>query len=475
MKLAIVGGGPSAFYVASRLLSRSSNPKLGVHVFDRLWAPHGLVRYGVAPDHPEVKNCTHKFDAVAADPRFRFFGNVNVGVPRPPGFEHAVQVPIADIYNTYSHLLFATGCTVPARHGALGPGSPFCMPALSFVHWYTQHPSAPPAPPLDQLEHVTLIGNGNVALDVARMLLAPPAHLAKYDVPAPVLAALARSAVRHVSIVARRGPLQAAFTAKELRELTNLPDVAMVPLDPALLAVPPGTVPARQQARVLQLLAQGSRANVATARKTWALEFFKAPTGVEADPAGGARLQLVHTALDGEGRAVQGEPAPPLRTSLVLPSLGFRAEPDAPFFDAATGHLRAEGGRVLGADGRGVRGVYASGWAAMGARGVLAATMMDAYGVADRMLADTEARGEASLGPPTGVEADGGAEPLMNPTPADGLPPAVVQAGCSAGRVVEYPQWKSVDEEEVRRGAALGKERERMQWPAAGKFLWGDD
>ncbi|KAJ7116035.1 ferredoxin adrenodoxin reductase [Mycena epipterygia] len=461
MKVAIVGGGPSAFYVASRLLSGMGDAReLRVHVFDRLWAPHGLVRYGVAPDHPEVKNCTNKFDQVAHDTRFRFFGNVNVATPKPVGLDHAVQLPLADIAAHYSHLVFATGCTLPALHTAL-PSSPWCLPALSFVHWYTQHPSAPPPPPLHTLDHVSLIGNGNVALDIARILLTPPALLEKSDVPQPVLAELARSTVKHVDIIARRGPLQAAFTTKELRELINLPETTMAPLDPALLAIPPGTVPTRPQARTLQLLAQGSRTAAAAARRTWALHFYKSPVALEPPD----HLLLVHTTLDADGRAVPvSDPPERLRTSLVVPSLGFHAEPGAPFFDPARGHLRAEKGRVIGEEGKAVRGVYASGWAATGARGVLASTMMDAYAVADAVIQDAGAgAGELAV--------DAIDELAMNAAPADELPPPLVREACAAGRVVEYADWKKVDEEEVRRGAVLGKERERMGWADAAAFL----
>ncbi|KAJ7765502.1 hypothetical protein DFH07DRAFT_902786 [Mycena maculata] len=484
LKVAIVGGGPAAFYVASRLLSRipdaPGSPLLRVHLFDRLWAPHGLVRYGVAPDHPEVKNCTNKFDQVAADPRFRFFGNVNVGTRPPEGMEQTVQLPWSEIKRNYSHLVFATGCTMPALHSALA-GSPWCLPALSFVHWYTQHPSAPPAPPLEAIPHVSLIGNGNVALDIARILLTSPAVLEKYDVPQPVLDVLARSAVQHVSIIARRGPLQAAFTAKELRELTNLPDAAMAPIPPALLAPPPGVTPTRQQSRILTLLAQGSRNPFGSTRKTWALEFFKSPTGL-APPAEGETLPellLTHTALDEHGRAVPAGPAPPLRTALVVPALGFRAEPTTPFFDPALGHLRTAAGRVLGANGRPVKSVYAAGWAATGARGVLATTMMDAYGVADTVLADATAAEEG----PIAMDADSGPhgrhsvllnnaqkgvdvaeEFRMNPTPANDWAPEL------AGVIFDYEDWKRVDAEEVRLGLALGKERERMGWREADAF-----
>ncbi|KAF8216548.1 hypothetical protein K438DRAFT_1747758 [Mycena galopus ATCC 62051] len=464
MKVAIVGGGPSAFYVASRLFSRMKDPRLRVHIFDRLWAPHGLVRYGVAPDHPEVKNCTNKFDQVAADLRFRFFGNVNVGTPPPQGMARTVQLGLDDLKKHYSHLVFATGCTLPALHTAL-LNSPWCMPALGFVHWYTQHPSAPPPPALDTLTHVSLIGNGNVALDIARILLTPPSVLEKFDVPQPVLEILRRSTVRHVDIIARRGPVNAAFTAKELRELINLPDASMRPIPPELL-VPPETA-SRQQTRILQLLAQGSRNAFGSTPQTWALDFFKSPTGIAPPPSGESqpRLQLAHSSVDPHGHPIPQAPAPPLPTSLVIPSLGFRAEPAARFFDPALGHLRAQAGRVLDENGRVVRNVYASGWAANGAKGVLATTMMDAYAVADVVWKDVENSGDAVT-----TVSEMHAEFAMNPAPADDLPPPEVRDAVP-GPIVTYPDWKRIDAEEVRRGELLGKERERMRWEEAEAFL----
>ncbi|KAF7983765.1 hypothetical protein HWV62_18962 [Athelia sp. TMB] len=436
-----------------------------IHMYDRLWAPHGLVRYGVAPDHPEVKNCTHKFDEVAADPRFRFFGNVNVGATPTSPIPHNLHLPLPSILSNYTHLLYATGCTLPTLHAALPP-SPYCIPALSFVHWYTQHPSNPPPPPLDKLTHVTLIGNGNVSLDIARMLLASPADLARYDIPQAVLAVLARSTVQHVSIVARRGPLEAAFTVKELRELMNLPGASMVPIDPALLAPPPDTALTRQQTRTLALLRQGSKQAPGSTPKSWSLDFYRAPTGL-APPAGGAsmaQLSLAHTALDpATGRAVATGATSALPTSLVVTSLGFHAEPGAPFFDPALGHLRTLTGRVVSAGGEQVRGTYASGWAAMGARGVIASTMMDAYSVGDTIAADLAESGDESF-------------PALDGRAVDAAPdavPAEIQEGLKQGRVTTYSDWKAVDAEEVRRGEALGKERERMGWEGARAFLEG--
>ncbi|KAI0641707.1 FAD/NAD-P-binding domain-containing protein [Trametes meyenii] len=483
LKLAIIGGGPSAFYVASRLLSllpqsSSRASALKIDMYDRLWAPYGLVRYGVAPDHPEVKNCTHKFAEAAADPRLRFFGNVNVDTHSP--IAGTLPLPLKALIPHYTHLLLATGCTVPVPHPALPPSS-VCVPALSLVHWYTQHPARPAPPPLERTTHVTLIGNGNVALDVARMLLTSPSELAKYDVPAPVLAALERSAVRHVSIVGRRGPFQAAFTAKELREMMALPDAAMVPLDPALLAPPEGATVTRQQARTLQLLQKGSKNAFGTTRKTWSLDFFREPHSLALPGPSSAsterpQLTLRHTALDAAGRAIVADGETTLATDLVVTSLGHRAEPGAPWADAALGHTRTARGRVLDADGRVVRNVYASGWAAMGARGVLASTMLDAYAVADAILQDhfpgedvhTTPVGEGEAG--RVKEGEEAVEVLPREVDVDAIPEEV-ESGWKEGRVTDFEDWKAIDAEEVRRGEALGKERERMVWEEAREFL----
>ncbi|THH32669.1 hypothetical protein EUX98_g1537 [Antrodiella citrinella] len=488
IKLAIVGAGPSSFYVASRLLSLlpQSSPHhdaIKIHMYDRLWAPHGLVRYGVAPDHPEVKNCTNKFDLTATDPRLRFFGNVNITTSASASpIAHNVSLPSSSLLHNYTHLLFSSGCTIPTLHAALPP-SDRCIPALSLVHWYTQHPSVAnkPPPPLESIEHVSLIGQGNVSLDVARMLLTPPSTLEKYDVPSNVLDVLKRSAVQHVSIIGRRGPLQAAFTTKELREMMNLEDAAMDPLDPTLLIPPAGEELTRQQKRTVQLLEKGSRNAPGTKPKSWSLDFFRSPTHLAPAPeddqsaARPLTLTLAHTALSAEKRAVPTGATSSLRTSMVVTSLGHHGEP-TPWYDSALGHVRTVGGRVVDEHGHTLRNVYASGWAAMGARGVLASTMMDAYAVADTILADAfpgEFRKDGNALEsvvPQGRVSDA-AEPVMAETVGSDEPPVEVQAGLNEGEVTDYEHWKLVDAEEVKRGVAIGKERERMGWDEARTFL----
>src|SRR5688572_27648949 len=158
LKLAVVGSGPSAFYVASRVLKLLPDTQnVRIHLYDKLFAPYGLVRYGVAPDHPEVKNCTHKFQQTASDSRFRFFGNVEVvsGTSQnhePATLSTARPLSLRSLFDHYTHVVFATGCGQPRLHSALPPRAPWCVPALDIVHWYTQHPAqaSAPGPPLDK-------------------------------------------------------------------------------------------------------------------------------------------------------------------------------------------------------------------------------------------------------------------------------------------------------------------------------------
>lgn len=389
----------------------------------------------------------------------RFFGNVQVGRISSSPVPHAIPLSLSHIQRHYSDLIIATGSPMVNIHPALPP-SEHVLPSLSVVHWYTQHPAASEAPPLDKVDHVSIIGQGNVALDIARMLLADPEVLATYDVPEPVLAVLRRSAVKHVSIIGRRGPLQAAFTTKEVRELMNLSDAAMVPLDPAVLRPPSDITLSRQQSRVLDLLKKGSRNAPGTTKKTWSLDFFRSPSSL-APPAEDERshtLTLAHNELDQDGRAAPTGATSALKTDLVITALGQASDPNTPFYDGAVRHVHADSvGRVLNADGKPFRDVYSTGWASMGARGVLATTMMHAYGVA--ALIATQPGGHA------------GEKFMAQDVALDHSVPEPVEKGLKDGVVTTYDDWKLVDVEEVRRGEAKGKERERMDWDQARTFL----
>ena len=306
------------------------------------------------------------------------------------------------------------------------------------------------------------------------MLLTPPRILEKYDVPAPVLDVLHRSAVRHVSIIGRRGPLQAAFTTKELRELTTLEGTSMVPLSPELLASPPASTKlSRQQSRILQLLQLSSSAASGAAppptdTKTWSLDFFRSPTGFAPDTQ---HLTLAHTALDERARAVPTGTTSLLRTDLVVTALGHHADPLQAYYDPSQGHLSTKGGRVADTTGRALRHVYASGWAATGARGVLAATMIDAYAVADTILTDHHSSSKGSGAGSEVIPIHHSEDVLVSDDVDLESVPKEIEQAVKERHVVQYDQWKKIDAEEVRRGEESSKERERMGWEEAHEFL----
>lgn len=423
------------------------------------------------------------------DPRLRFFGNVNIVTSSnaPTPIPHNFPIPLGKVLPHYTHLLLASGCTQPTPHPLLPPG-PNVVSALSLVHWYTAHPASItlPPPPLHRTEHITVIGNGNVALDIARMLLSSPERLAPYDVPASVLDVLTRSKVKHVSIVGRRGPAQAAFTAKELREMMNLEGTALVPVDPKIIQEAEALPLDRSHKRIIDILKKGSKESFGSTKRTWSLDFFRSPTGISGPspsptttPESSATpltLSLAHTTLSPTGSAVPTGMHSHLHTSLVVTALGHTAEPSIPWYDKSTGHVRTSGARVLDSSGRIVKNVYASGWAGHGARGVLATTMMDAYGVADCMLGDTfpEDFNQAVVDdmPSGGANPEDTPETGILPQEVSGDgPPPEIEEGVREGSVTTYNDWREIDAEEVRRGEEIGKERERMNWEEARAFL----
>jgi adrenodoxin-NADP+ reductase len=304
------------------------------------------------------------------------------------------------------------------------------------------------------------------------MLLSSPARLARYDVPAHVLDVLTRSQVRHVSVVGRRGPAEAAFTAKELREMMNLEGVSFKPLDPPLIQeVESGPKLERQQKRIFDLLKKGSAARPGETEKSWDLSFFRSPVGIrqstDADAEYPLALNLSHTTLSPTKSAVPTGIHSELSTSLVVAALGHSADPSTPWYDSAIGHVRNQAGQVLDSSGKVVNRVYTSGWAGIGARGVLATTMMNAYGVADRILGETF------------PETFNFTSPSANAEKVDVLPfkvedeeaPGDIEEAVKQGQITTYGDWRAVDAEEVRRGQETGKERERMEWPQARDYL----
>jgi adrenodoxin-NADP+ reductase len=300
------------------------------------------------------------------------------------------------------------------------------------------------------------------------MLLSRPEDLRRYDIPERVLSHLAKSTVKHVSIIGRRGPYEVAFTAKELRELLDLPGVVMGRLPPEILQPKEGIKPTRQQSRIVSLLQRGSKETPEGPSedfKSWSLEFFRSPTGVVPTPnsaSSNLELSLAHTTLDLNNKAVPTGATSILPTDLIITSLGHQSEPTTHWYDPGLGHVRNVSGRVVDERGNVLRNVYTSGWASTGAKGVLATTMMNAYDVAQTLLSDAQ----NPVPEARSVMSEGVKEASLEELPEE------VKCGLESSRVTTHETWKRIDEEEVRRGTALGgKERERMDWNEVDRYL----
>jgi adrenodoxin-NADP+ reductase len=258
--------------------------------------------------------------------------------------------------------------------------------------------------------------------------------------------------------------------------MINLPEASMIPIDPTLLTPPSGVTLTRQQRRTLELLQKGSKNLPGSTPKSWSLHFYRSPVSLTPPSSASAlemaNLTLAHTRLDpATSRAVPTGETSSLPTSLVVTSLGFHADPEATFFDPVLRHLRSSTGRITSSEGSALKNIYASGWAANGAKGVLASTMIDAYAVASTILSDIVlSSGVVTTAPPP-PEMGLAPDEMLNRHPdLDALPSEIVH-GIKDGMVFQYDDWKVIDAEEVRRGEALGKERERMSWDEVLPFI----
>jgi adrenodoxin-NADP+ reductase len=291
------------------------------------------------------------------------------------------------------------------------------------------------------------------------MIISPAARLAPYDVPKSVLEVLEQLQVQHVSIVGRRGPPQVSFTAKEVREMMTLEGVGMHPIDPALFDV--GTEGlSRQQSRLIDLMRKGSSTTTASALRTWSLDFLRSPLKITP-----TSITYALNTLSASLSAVPTGETQTVPTDLVIASVGYRSPAiHREWHDERLGRVRHVDGQVVRADGTTVRGVYASGWSANGARGVLASTMWNAYSVAEKILSDVTASVVSNYESGIGATISDGIKLEGEP----GLPSPIIEAG---KLVVSYPDWKRIDAEEIRRGGEVGKERERMSWEEVVEFL----
>ncbi|KAH8424797.1 NADPH-adrenodoxin reductase [Aspergillus melleus] len=472
-RVAIVGSGPAGFYAAYRLLGKVDNAV--VDMYEKLPVPFGLVRYGVAPDHPEVKNCEEKFTEVAQSPRFNFIGNIELGR----------SLSLQSLKPHYDAILFSYGAPKDKELGIRGErGTPNVYSAREFVGWYNGLPEHRDlSPDLTAGEDAVIVGQGNVALDVARILLSDVDALRKTDIADYALDELARSKINRVRVVGRRGPLQAAFTIKELRELLQLPGVSFDPIPRKLF--PPDEVMAalpRAQKRLVQLLAKGSTNDPASSTKSWALDFLLSPEYLNVSPFPPNQLshvkfscneldpsdphspsaKVIPKYLPNKQRRQANIPANTFFRSVGYKSLPLNGLDDLGIqFDTNRGVIPNDGfGRVTSPKNTGdneelpdgslishLPGLYCAGWVKRGPTGVIATTMTDAFTTADAIAADLTSKSQASL--------------LNSPDQSTGLGwegvrPEVRRRGLQA---TSWEDWQRIDAAERDRGQSQGRSR----------------
>lgn len=384
LRVAVVGSGPAGFYSAGHLLS-AKDAAVEVDMYDRLPTPFGLVRAGVAPDHPKIKSVTRIYEKTAAKEAFRFFGNVHIG--RHLGHE--------DLRRHYHAVVYCFGAETDRRLGIPGEDLPGSWAATQFVAWYNGHPDYRDLEFDLSAERAAIVGNGNVAMDLARMLVLPREELEVTDTADYAIEALASSNVREVYVLGRRGPAQAAFTNPELRELGELTDadpiVEPFELDPASARSieGEGDLTPRRNVEILHELAARSPEGKP---KRVILRFCVSPVEIRGDGRV-EQLELVHNRLesaDGRLRAVPTDERETLDVGLVFRSIGYRGVPvEGVPFDDDEGTIPNDEGRVVeSADRRPVAGVYVAGWIKRGPTGVIGTNKRDAQETVDHLLAD---------------------------------------------------------------------------------------
>jgi ferredoxin/flavodoxin---NADP+ reductase len=426
-RAAVIGAGPSGFYAADQLLKGG----VAVDLFDALPTPYGLVRAGVAPDHPKIKSVTRMYERTAQHPAFRFFGGVEVGG----------DVTAGELRERYHAVVYAVGTPTDNRLGIPGDDRPGSVSATQFVAWYNGHPGHADEAFDLSCSRAVVIGNGNVAIDVARMLLLDPDELGSTDTADHAIAAFTGASVTEVVILGRRGPAQAAFTNPELRELGELTraDVLVEPAD-LDVEVPDELQPTTR--RNLEILRSYAERPPTGRSHRVVLRFCRSPVEIlgEGEHGSVTGLRVVRNRLE-DGRAVPTGEEEVIPCGLVIRSIGYRGRPLPGIpFDERRGLIRNAGGRVCEEDGTSRRGEYAVGWIKRGPSGVIGTNKKCATDTVAVLLEDL-AGGRLAEPPESADEA-------------------WVRARVPG--LVTWRGWEAIDEHERARGAAAGRPRVKL-------------
>ncbi|HEX9693218.1 MAG TPA: FAD-dependent oxidoreductase [Gemmatimonadales bacterium] len=455
LRVGVIGSGPAAFYVVEHLF-RAKELSVRVDMFERLPMPFGLVRYGVAPDHEKIKSVIRVYERLAERPEFRFFGNVEVGR----------HVTVDELAARYHALCFATGAQTDRAMGIPGEELSGSHAATEFVAWYNGHPDFVDRTFDLSAERVAVVGVGNVAVDVARILCRTSEELARTDIAEYALEALRRSAVREVYILGRRGPLQAAFTNAEVKELGEL-EAAGVRVLPNEVVLDPLSredlerSDDRAQRKKVEILQGFAGRRVADKPRTLTLRFLASPTALVGVDGQVRSMRIVQNELyrtgDGTLRPRATARVEELPVDLVFRSVGYRgvAIPGLPF-DERHGIVPNDGGRVMEA-GTAVPGLYVAGWIKRGPSGVIGTNKPDAGETVAALLED--------IGSGRSLSLEGGASD-------DAVLGLLAQRQAAW---ISYRDWKRLDAVERERGEAQGRSRAKLTSAADVAAVLGRD
>jgi ferredoxin--NADP+ reductase len=457
IRIAVVGSGPAGFYAAGHLL-KATDGNIEVDMLERLPTPWGLVRSGVAPDHPKIKSVTRIYEKTAAHPRFRYFGNVTFG-------EHVSRDEMLDHYHA---IVYATGSPSDRPLGIPGEDLPGSHAATDFVGWYNGHPDHTHLEvDLLSAERAVVIGNGNVAIDVARMLVLAPSELAPTDTADHALEVLAASNVNEVVILGRRGPAQAAFTNPELLELGELADADVIvdsdELERALAVNDPNAEAYITSRRNVEILRDYASRTPHGHPKRIVLRFLLSPAAFLPDDRGhlGA-VELTHNELvptpDGGLRAQPTDERETITTGLAFRAIGYRGIPlpGVPF-DERSAVIPNQAGRVLDPDSKAqLPGEYVVGWIKRGPSGVIGTNKKDAQETVDAMLADLAALVSANGNRPAPEQSS-----VHTPTSPEA---AAVEALLRSRQpeLITYSGWEAIDSHERALGEPEGRPRVKL-------------
>lgn len=442
LRLAIVGAGPAGIYAADLIIkSELRDFDVSIDLFDLLPAPYGLVRYGVAPDHPRIKGIIRALYEVLDRGDIRFFGNV----------EYGKDITLEDLKTHYNAVIFSTGAVKDANLNIPGIDLEGSFGAAAFVNWYDAHPDFERTWDLSA-KQIAVLGNGNVALDVARVLAKPADEMLSTDIPDNVYQGLRSSQATDVHVFGRRGPAQVKFSPLELREAVHLEDVDTIVYDEDF-QYDEGSqevIDTNNQTRVMVKTLEDLRGNEITgAKRRLHLHFFSSPAEILEQDGKVAGIRIERTKLDGTGNVKPTGEFREFPIQAVYRAVGyFGSELSEIPFDEKAGVIPNDKGRVLDSDGKHIEGVYATGWIKRGPIGLIGHTKSDALETIAQIIEDK----------PTWWQ------------PASPSEDSITELLTSRGvDFVGWPEWLRIDAEEKRLGES--QERERIKLVEREDFL----